>query len=203
MLIWINGAFGSGKTQTAHELQRRLQRAHVVDPEPLGLALRKMLPARSRDDFQDLPQWRAGVLTTLAAAETSFDGPVIVPMTIVRDDYFDQIIGGLRAQGIDLRHYSLIATPATLRRRLGQRSGYMLARLAGRDETWALQQIDRCVDALDGERYASQIATDERPIDEVVETIALDAGLTLTRPRLSAAGYQARRLMVGMRHIRL
>ena len=203
MLIWINGAFGSGKTQTAHELQRRLQRAHVVDPEPLGLALRKMLPAPSRGDFQDLPQWRAGVLTTLVQAETSFDGPVIVPMTIVRDDYFDQIIGGLRAQGIDLRHYSLTATRATLRRRLRRRSGYMRARLAGRDESWALQQIDRCVDVLDGERYASQIATDERPIDEVVETIALDAGLTLTRPRLSAAGYQARRLMVGVRHIRL
>jgi hypothetical protein len=203
MLIWINGAFGSGKTQTAHELRRRLQRAHVVDPEPLGLALRKMLPAQSRGDFQDLPQWRAGVLTTLAQAETSFDGPVIVPMTIVCDDYFDQIIGGLRARGIDLRHYSLIAAPATLRRRLRQRSGYMLARLAGRDESWALQQIDRCVDVLDGERYASQIATDERPIDEVVETIALDAGLTLTHPRLSAAGYQARRLMVGVRHIRL
>jgi AAA domain len=203
MLIWINGAFGSGKTQTAHELQRRLQRAHVVDPEPLGLALRKMLPAQSREDFQDLPQWRSGVLTTLVQAEMSVDGPVIVPMTIVRDDYFDQIIGGLRAQGIDLRHYSLVATPATLRRRLRRRSGYMLARLTGRDETWALQQIDRCVDVLDGERYASQIATDERPIDEVVETIALDAGLTLTRPRLSAAGYQARRLMVGVRHIRL
>ena len=203
MLIWINGAFGSGKTQTAHELQRRLQHAHVVDPEPLGLALRKMLPAPSRGDFQDLPQWRAGVLTTLAQAETSFDGTVIVPMTIVRDDYFDQIIGGLRAQGIDLRHYSLTATRATLRRRLRRRSGYMRARLAGRDESWALQQIDRCVDVLDGERYASQIATDERPIDEVVETIALDAGLTLTRPRLSAAGYQARRLMVGVRHIRL
>jgi len=203
MLIWINGAFGSGKTQTAHELQRRLQRAQVVDPELLGLALRKMLPAQSREDFQDLPQWRAGVLTTLVQAETSFDGPVIVPMTIVRDDYFDQIIGGLRARGIDLRHYSLIATSATLRRRLRQRSGYMLARLAGRDETWALRQIDRCVDVLDGERYASQIATDERPIDEVVETIALDAGLPLTRTRLSAPGYQARRLMVGLRHIRL
>jgi hypothetical protein len=33
MLIWINGAFGSGKTLIAHELQRRLQDALVTDPE--------------------------------------------------------------------------------------------------------------------------------------------------------------------------
>jgi hypothetical protein len=79
-------------------------------PNPLGLALRKMLSAQSRGDVQDLPQWLTGVLTTLAQGETSFDGPVIVPMTIVRDDYFDQIIGGLRVKGIDLHHYSLIAT---------------------------------------------------------------------------------------------
>ncbi|NII70905.1 AAA family ATPase [Microbacterium ulmi] len=33
MLIWINGAFGAGKTHTAFELQRRLVGAHVADPE--------------------------------------------------------------------------------------------------------------------------------------------------------------------------
>ncbi len=27
MLLWINGPFGGGKTQTAHEIQRRLRRA--------------------------------------------------------------------------------------------------------------------------------------------------------------------------------
>jgi hypothetical protein len=46
---------GSGKTQTAHELQRRLQRAHVVDPEPLGLALQKMLPATG---YMRAPGWQ-------------------------------------------------------------------------------------------------------------------------------------------------
>ncbi len=203
MVVWINGAFGSGKTQTAHELQRRLGRAHVVDPETLGFALRRMLPAPSGGDFQDLPQWRAAVRTTLAQVEASFDGPVIVPMTIVCDEYFDQIIGGLRADGVDLRHYSLVATRATLERRLRQRSRYLLARLVGGDETWAMQQIDRCVDALATDRYAVQVETDKSPTDEVVETIAKDAGLRLIRPRLSPARYQARRLAVGVRHIRL
>jgi AAA domain len=203
MLIWINGAFGAGKTQTAHELERRLGRASVVDPEVLGLALHRMLPPTARADFQDLPQWRAAVVATLPQIEASFDGPVIVPMTIVRDAYFDEIIGGLRSRGVDLRHYSLIASPETLRRRLRQRSGYVLGRVTGRDESWAMQQIDRCVAALSTDRYATQIITDERPTDEVVEAIAGDCGLELVHPRYSRLRYQARRLAVGLRHIRV
>jgi deoxyadenosine/deoxycytidine kinase len=33
MLIWLNGPFGVGKTQTAHELSRRLPTSVVCDPE--------------------------------------------------------------------------------------------------------------------------------------------------------------------------
>jgi hypothetical protein len=39
---------------------------------------------------------------------------VIVPVTIVGDGYFDEIIGGLRLSGVDVRHYCLIASPETL-----------------------------------------------------------------------------------------
>src|SRR5579871_4992230 len=107
MLIWINGAFGVGKTQTAHELQRRLANAHVADPELLGFALLKMLPPKERRDFQDLSQWREAVVATLQQIDAANHGPVIVPMSIVRDDYFDEIVGGLRSEGVDLRHYAL------------------------------------------------------------------------------------------------
>lgn len=203
MIVWINGAFGAGKTQTAQELRRRLGGAVVVDPEELGLALHKMLPPRFRGDFQDLPQWRAASLATLRQVEAAVEGPVIVPMTIVCDEYFDEIVGGLRSTGVQLRHYSLIASPATLRRRLRLRSGYLLGRLIGREETWAMQQIDRCVVALSSDRYATQIVTDDRSVDEVVETIARDCGLELVRPRYSQARYQVQRLAVGLRHVRL
>src|SRR5437879_6451350 len=106
-----------------------------------------MLPAAERGDFQDLPQWRSSVVSTLQQVEPRHAGPVIVPMSIVRDDYFDQIVGGLRARGTEVRHYTLSATPETLRARLRQRMAYVVGRLIGRDETWALRQIDRCVAA--------------------------------------------------------
>jgi hypothetical protein len=46
------------------------------------------------------------VVATLRDAEAAHDGPVIVPMTLVRDDYFDEIVGQLRADGVDVRHYA-------------------------------------------------------------------------------------------------
>lgn len=59
MIIWINGAFGAGKTQTAYELHRRLPDSYVYDPENIGYFIRKNLPpALCEGDFQDYPMWR-------------------------------------------------------------------------------------------------------------------------------------------------
>lgn len=192
MLVWINGAFGSGKTLIAYELKRRLRDAQVSDPELLGFALHRMLPANVRGDFQDLPQWRTGVLSTLRLAVAGYHGHVIVPMSIIHNDYFDEIIGGLRSSGVEVRHYTLSATTDTLHRRLRRRSAYLLGKALGRDETWAIQQIERCATALADERYATHVETDRLTPDEIVEFIANDAGLELIRPpgsRLRVSGF--------------
>jgi len=202
VLLWINGAFGAGKTQTAFELARRLPRAHVADPELLGFALQRTLPPRTAGDFQDLPPWRSAVVDTLLHADAVERGRglILVPMTIVRDDYFDEIVGGLRSRGVDLRHYTLVASAETLRRRLSTRIAFLRSGL--RRETWAMQQIPRCVAALASSRYAIHVATDGRPTDDVVEWIAAHAGLNLEKPRLSPWRFQLRRLRVGLEHLR-
>lgn len=200
MLIWINGAFGAGKTQTTFELHRRLIGAHVADPELIGFALQKTLPAATAGDFQDLPQWRSAVIETLRQADAAHPGPVLVPMTLVNDAYFDEIMGGLRASGVDVRHYALIANAETLRARLNRRIAFLKTGL--RRETWAMQQMERCITALAQDRYATHVPNDDRTVDEVVEWIAADAGLELAAPRLTPARYQLRRLGVGLRHIR-
>jgi hypothetical protein len=41
VIIWINGAFGAGKTALAEELHRRLPDAVLYDPEDVGLMLWK------------------------------------------------------------------------------------------------------------------------------------------------------------------
>ena len=203
MLVWINGAFGSGKTQTTFELLRRVPSAHVADPEEIGFAIHRMLPRAARNDFQNRPQWRSAVVATLADAVRAHDGPVLVPMTLVERAYFDEIMSGLRATGVDVRHFALIASPETLLRRLRTRSGFWLARATGRQETFAEQQIERCVTALADDHFAEHVDTDDRTIDDVVEDIAARAGLRLENPRLGPARYQLRRASVGIRHIRV
>ncbi|WP_238422900.1 AAA family ATPase [Gordonia sp. 'Campus'] len=202
MLVWINGAFGAGKTHTAHELHRRLASSHVADPELIGFAIHRMLPSSERKDFQDRPQWRAAVVETLVQAERVSDGPVIVPMTLVDDRYFDEIVGGLQARGVDVRHYALTASSETIRRRLRTRAGAVFGRVMGMDETWAMQQTERCVAALAGDRYATHISNDARSLDDVVEDIAAHAGLDLIRPRPQRIRALQRRVAVSIAHIR-
>ena len=195
MIVWINGAFGAGKTQVTHELRRRLGRGWVADPELVGFGLQRMLPRTSRTDFQDEPAWRLGVRNTLHRldADGSAD-PVLVPMTLVVDAYADEILDGLRGEGHDLRHVTLVASPATLRRRLRSR---------GPRDTWATARVERCVTALAAPRFARHVPTDGRSLDDVVEDVAHGLGLPLVRPRDPAVVAFLRRRTVQLRHVRL
>jgi hypothetical protein len=99
MLVWINGPFGGGKTVTAYELSRRLPGSVGCNPEYVGFGMRRMLPAPLRGNFQDLPAWRRSVAELLELTLTRYDGPVIVPMTLLDLGYFQEIIGHLRHRG--------------------------------------------------------------------------------------------------------
>ena len=47
MIIWINGAFGAGKTTLAEELSRRLSEAVLFDPEYVGYLSRPCRTTRT------------------------------------------------------------------------------------------------------------------------------------------------------------
>src|ERR1700678_1794702 len=121
MLLWINGPYGGGKSQTARELRGRLPGSLICDPEELGFGLHRMLPARLRGDFQDFPAWRQGVYEVLDLALRSVGGPFIVPMTLIEPGYFADIIGRLTDAGHDVRHFALLAEARVIERRLRQR----------------------------------------------------------------------------------
>lgn len=94
MIIWLNGAFGAGKTQTAYALQRRLPGSYVCAPEKAGYFLRANLPSGLRpSDFQDLPLWRALTADMLRFLAERHPGHIIVPMTLVNRAYYDEITG--------------------------------------------------------------------------------------------------------------
>jgi len=58
-VVWLNGAFGIGKSTVAELLAERLGDAIVFDPELIGAGLRaERAEWRGLDDFQDIPEWR-------------------------------------------------------------------------------------------------------------------------------------------------
>ena len=119
VIIWINGGFGAGKTTLAEELHRRLPAAVVYDPEGVGLLLWKWM--RPNDDFQLLPSWRELVVATALSLRRHHADTLIVRMSLIRDAYRDQILGGLADAGERVLHVFLEVDAGVLRERLNAR----------------------------------------------------------------------------------
>ncbi|MFH8394531.1 AAA family ATPase [Streptomyces sp. NPDC018036] len=208
MLLWINGPFGGGKTQTAHEIRRRLPGSVVCDPEHAGFGLHRMLPPELRGDFQDLVSWRQGVVEVLDLALGKRDGVVIAPMTVTNPAYFAETVGRLRELGHDVRHFTLLAEPEAVLRRLRERGfGHVVRHVAGKDaplrrESWAVERLDHCLERLREPEFAEHLWTDHTTVARTADRIAVLAGLTLTPNRDGALRGRLRRASTSVRHIR-
>lgn len=163
MVIWLNGAFGVGKTSVARLLVERLEGATLVNPEKLGFLLQR-LPGRARGDFQDMAAWRRGTVHAVRLA-SKLRRHVVVPMTLVNRTYFDEIVGALRSRE-DVRHFALVASADTIRARLRTRAS----------SGWAIEQMDRCTSALALPAFASHVVTDGRSAEQVAGEILLQLG---------------------------
>ncbi|MEY9965090.1 8-oxo-dGTP pyrophosphatase MutT (NUDIX family) [Streptacidiphilus sp. MAP12-16] len=121
MIVWVNGAFGVGKTSTVRELLELIPGSTVFDPESVGEYLRQELPPEELatvHDYQDLPAWRRLVPEAAAALLAQVSGTLIAPMTLLRQDYRDEIFGALAARRIPVHHVLLHAEETILRKRI-------------------------------------------------------------------------------------
>lgn len=172
MIIWINGTFGSGKTTTAYELHKRLPRSIVYDPERFGYVLMANIPKEIlKDDFQDYPLWREANYSLLKQISREYKGVIIVPMTLTNEVYFDEIVGKLRKEGVEINHFTLSASKETIGKRLAKR-------LEGK-KSWAYQQMEKRLESLSENVFQEHIQTDLLSIEEVVNTIAAKSFITL------------------------
>ncbi|MFG3100889.1 NUDIX domain-containing protein [Streptomyces sp. NPDC048182] len=163
-VVWINGAFGAGKTTTARELIDLIPHSTLFDPEHVGGTLTHLLPPKrlaETGDFQDLPIWRRLVIDTAAALLAEVGGTLVVPMTLLRQEYRDEIFGGLAARRIEVRHILLAPAETILRERIAGRP--VPADLPDGDlrvRQWAFDHIEPYRAAL-----ASWLAADAHPVD--------------------------------------
>ena len=72
MIIWLNGAFGAGKTSAAYVLHRRIPNSFLYDAAQLGYFIRRNIPADMRkSDFQHHSVWRKGSADMLAILQVN------------------------------------------------------------------------------------------------------------------------------------
>ena len=180
MIVWLNGAFGAGKTTAAHELLNLLPGSMLYDPELIGAGLRRMLPKERLgqvDDFQDLPSWRRLVAETAAALLAEVPGPLVVPMTLLRQDYRDEIFGALAARRISVRHLLLHSDETILRARIDQ-----LAATEGESaRRWCLDRMPAYTAALAwirADAYALDTSrlTPRQTAERIAEALRAGAG---------------------------
>ena len=159
MIIWINGSFGAGKSTAATLLNRKVRNSIVYDPEKIGAFLRDTMPFEA-NDFQDYKLWRILSYEVLKNLSEKYKH-VIVPMTLVDSEYYEEIIGRLEKSNVKVKHIILSADKQTLIKRLDERIN---------TTEWAYNQIERCIQGL-SELKGEIVKTDNLSVDQVIDKI--------------------------------
>ena len=165
MIVWINGAFGAGKTSVAECLCKKIAPAHLYDPEQVGYFLWDNVPPEMsrRGNFQHIPLWRQFNYQILKYISDSYQGLIVVPMTVYLRPYYDEIVGGLEQAGVEICHLILSASRQTILDRLAQRG-------EGAD-SWAAQHIGHCLRAFEQEIPGEKVDTEGKAIEEIADEI--------------------------------
>jgi hypothetical protein len=119
VIVWINGTHGVGKTTTSALLQQLIPDARVFDAEKVGETLMDISPGLpATNNFQHWPPWRPLVVETVWRVLDFTGGTLVMPMTVLIEQYWREISAGLAHHGIPVRHFVLHADEETLRRRI-------------------------------------------------------------------------------------
>jgi hypothetical protein len=91
----------------------------VFDAEKVGETLMDIKPGLpSTDNFQHWPPWRPLVVETARRVLDFTGGTLVMPMTVLVEEYWREISAGLARHDIPVRHFVLHADPDTLRGRI-------------------------------------------------------------------------------------
>lgn len=119
MIVWLNGTHGAGKTTAGRLVQPLIPDSRVLDAEKVGETLMDITPGLPGfDNFQHWPPWRPLVVETARHVLDYTGGTLVMPMTVLVEQYWREISGGLADHGIPVRHFVLHADQDTLRGRI-------------------------------------------------------------------------------------
>lgn len=172
MVVFINGSFGVGKTTVARLLRGRLAGSAVYDPELAGIAMMRLskwaaFGRPAAEDFQDFRLWRRSAVAGVRLFRALFRGPLIVPMTFSRREYFDEVVAGVGRFDTEVRVFCLRAGLPTVRKRLAGRE----AESDGPGAEWLARRVVECAEAHRDPHFGEPVETEGRPAREVCEDI--------------------------------
>jgi hypothetical protein len=166
MIIFINGAFGVGKTTLAEQLVERIENSLLFDAEDVGICLSHIVqPIEAFDDFQDLPMWRTLTIETARQLKQTYRRTLIMPMTIWHRPYFEEVMAGLRQDEDQLYHFCLTASAETIAVRLHLRNYFP------ETHAFSYEHIEPCVAAFKSPLFAMQLDTEEKTPEELAKEI--------------------------------
>lgn len=169
MVIFINGAFGVGKTTTATLLEQRLENAMIFDPEYVGIMLRTMIRSEWKyehektGDFQDFDLWKVLTVKLINEFMNQYKCDLIVPMTIRKIEYFDYIYNGVQEYENEVYHFCLSASKENIHKRLEKRGDEL--------NSWAFHQTDKCIEGFKYIEEKIEIENDNIEVEDVVNQI--------------------------------
>jgi hypothetical protein len=136
VILWLNGAFGVGKTTTAQALRERAPTWRPFDPEQVGMLLTASLTGVTFNDFQELPPWRS-LVPAVASEVSEFTGDdLLVVQTVLVQDYWDEMQASFGERQQKVVHVLLDAPATVLESRI---RGDSIERSA---EKWWLDHVE-------------------------------------------------------------
>ncbi|MFJ3959301.1 ATP-binding protein [Arthrobacter sp. NPDC090010] len=119
MIVWLNGTHGAGKTTASPLVQELIPDSRVFDAEKVGETLMDIKPGLPpTDNFQHWPPWRSLVVETARQVLDYTGGVLVIPMTVLVEEYWNEISAGLARHSIRVRHFVLHADADSLRKRI-------------------------------------------------------------------------------------
>ena len=168
VIVWLNGAFGGGKTATAKRFVAHNPGTRLFDPEWVGYLLREMLADPDVYDFQDYTSWRRLVPVVAAEVGRATGDRLIAVQSVLVEEYWRDLARGFAGQGHEIYHVLLTASEDTLRARIeadeSEPEGV-------RD--WRLEHVSTFVEAQSWLRPRADLVIDSTDLtpDEVAEQI--------------------------------
>lgn len=176
MIIWINGAFGAGKTTIAESLQKKIDNSYIYDPENIGDFFRANLPkAIQKTDFQDYPEWRQWNIHLLKKIYQEYQGDIIVPMTLYKEPAYSEMFTGLEKAELDVRHFQLEVSKAEILARLEKRTPALYQ--------WGAEHLTEILQEFENVPSEQKIGNENRSresvVAEILDKLSRDTGMDL------------------------